>query len=153
MISTTTAVPICSSEMTRTQITSTETKGDGTFEETGIASGLALSADGKEMSSMGVAVGDYDQDGLQDIFVTTFADDNYVLFHNDGEGFFSDVSYPSGVGEPTIPYLGWGTFFLDYDNDGRLDLFCANGHVYPEVDGVLQETLPPADATVSEPRQ
>ena len=114
-------------------------KGDGTFQETGIASGVALSADGKEMSSMGIAVGDYDQDGLSDIFVTTFADDNYVLFHNDGEGFFSDVSYPTGVGEATIPYLGWGTFFLDYDNDGHLDLFCANGHVYPEVDGVLQE--------------
>jgi hypothetical protein len=91
------------------------------------------------MSSMGVAVGDYDHDGLMDIFVTTFAMDNYVLFHNDGKGFFTDVSYPSGVGEPTVPYLGWGTFFFDADNDGHLDLFCANGHVYPEVEGVLRE--------------
>lgn len=114
-------------------------KGDGTFEESGVAAGLAFSGDGKEMSSMGVAVGDYDRDGRMDIFVTTFADDNYVLFHNDGDGFFTDVSYPSGVGEPTVPYLGWGTFFFDYDNDGHLDLFCANGHVYPEVDGVLRE--------------
>jgi hypothetical protein len=114
-------------------------KGDGTFEESGVAAGLAFSGDGKEMSSMGVAVGDYDRDGRMDLFVTTFADDNYVLFHNDGDGFFTDVSYPSGVGEPTVPYLGWGTFFFDYDNDGHIDLFCANGHVYPEVDGVLRE--------------
>ena len=114
---------------------------DGTFEEMGVRSGVALNVDGKEMSSMGVAVGDYDHDGLMDLFVTTFAADNYVLFHNDGKGFFSDVSFESGVGEPTVPYLGWATGFLDYDNDGHLDLFCANGHVYPEVTGVLQETF------------
>jgi hypothetical protein len=115
-------------------------KRNGTFEETGVAAGVAYSSNGKEMSSMGVAVGDYDRDGLMDIFVTTFANDNYVLFHNDGDGFFTDVSYPSGVGEATIPYLGWGTCFLDYDNDGFSDLFMANGHVYPEVDGALRET-------------
>lgn len=109
-------------------------KGDGTFDEVGVQSGVAYSADGKEMSSMGVAVGDYDHDGNMDIFITTFANDNYVLFHNDGGGIFSDVSYPSGVGEATIPYLGWATFFLDYDNDGHPDLLCANGHVYPEMD-------------------
>jgi hypothetical protein len=116
-------------------------KGDGTFKETGVAAGVAYSADGKEMSSMGVAVGDYDRDGLMDLFITTFADDNYVLFHNDGDGLFTDVSYPSGVGEPTVPYLGWATFFFDYDNDGYPDLFCANGHVYPEVDGKIRETF------------
>jgi len=115
-------------------------KGDGTFEEAGIAAGVAFSGDGKEMSSMGLAAGDYDADGLMDLFVTTFANDNYILFHNDGGGFFTDVSYPAGVGEPTVPFLGWATFFFDYDNDGRPDLFCANGHVYPEVDGVLKET-------------
>ncbi len=115
-------------------------KRDGTFEEAGTTSGLAYSADGKEMSSMGVAVGDYDHDGWMDVFVTTFAGDNYVLFHNDGAGFFTDVSFPAGVGEPTVPYLGWATAFLDYDNDGHLDLFCANGHVYPEVDGRIRET-------------
>jgi hypothetical protein len=114
-------------------------KGDGTFEETGIQSGVAMNADGKEMSSMGVAVGDYDHDGRMDLFVTTFANDNYVLFHNDGRGFFTDVSYPSGVGEPTIPWLGWTTFFLDHDNDGWTDLFAANGHVYPEIDGKIAE--------------
>ncbi len=115
-------------------------KGDGTFEETGVASGLAFSGDGQAMSSMGVAAGDYDGDGRTDLFVTTFANDHYVLFHNDGGGFFTDVSYPAGVGEATIPFLGWGTFFLDYDNDGRKDLFAANGHVYPEVDGAIGET-------------
>jgi enediyne biosynthesis protein E4 len=114
-------------------------KRDGTFEEVGIASGVAFSADGKEMSSMGIAVGDYDRDGNMDIFVTTFANDNYVLFHNDGGGLFSDVSFQSGVGQATVPYLGWATFFFDYDNDGLLDLFCANGHVFPEVDGKIAE--------------
>lgn len=114
---------------------------DGTFTENGIASGVALSGDGKELSSMGIAVADYDHDGWMDLFVTTFAGDNYVLFHNDGDGFFSDVSYPSGIGEPTVPYLGWAAMFLDFDNDGHPDLFCANGHVFPEVDGKLTETF------------
>ncbi len=111
--------------------------GDGTFEESAVAAGVAYNADGKEMSSMGVAVGDYDNDGRTDLFVTTFANDNYVLYHNDGKGLFSDVSFPSGVGEATISYLGWGAFFLDYDNDGWKDLLAANGHVYPEVEGHL----------------
>jgi len=115
-------------------------KGDGTFEEIGIQAGLAMNADGKEMSSMGVAVGDYDNDGRMDLFVTTFANDNYVLFHNQGGGFFEDQSYQSGIAEPTIPHLGWATFFLDYDNDGLKDLFAANGHVYPEVDGKIAES-------------
>ena len=114
-------------------------KRNGTFEETGVASGIAFSGDGKAMSSMGVAVADYDRDGLVDVFITTFANDNYVLFHNDGSGFFTDVSYASGIGEPTVPHLGWGTFFFDYDNDGHADLFCANGHVYPEVESKVRE--------------
>ncbi|MCU1260417.1 MAG: ASPIC/UnbV [Bryobacterales bacterium] len=115
-------------------------KGDGTFEEIGVQAGVALNADGKEMSSMGVAVGDYDNDGRMDLFVTTFANDNYVLFHNEGGGFFADQSYQSGIAEATIPHLGWATFFLDYDNDGHKDLFAANGHVFPEVDGKIAET-------------
>jgi hypothetical protein len=115
-------------------------KGDGTFEELGIPSGLAYNSDGKEMSSMGVAVGDYDNDGKPDLFVTTFANDNYVLFHNEGKGAFADLSYPSQIAEKTIPYLGWATFFLDYDNDGWKDLFDASGHVYPQMDGRSRET-------------
>ncbi|MDQ6664282.1 MAG: CRTAC1 family protein, partial [Acidobacteriota bacterium] len=106
----------------------------------GVQAGVGMNADGKEMSSMGVAVGDYDNDGRMDLFVTTFANDNYVLFHNEGGGFFADQSYQSGIAEATIPHLGWATFFLDYDNDGRKDLFAANGHVYPEVDGKISET-------------
>src|SRR6058998_2764636 len=83
---------------------------------------------------MGVAVGDYDNDGRDDIHITNFADDSNVLYHNDDGRNFSDVTFPAGVGEDSIPFLGWGTNFLDYDNDGWLDLFVANGHVYPAVD-------------------
>jgi hypothetical protein len=116
-------------------------QGDGTFQESAMAAGVAYNSDGKEMSSMGVAVGDYDNDGRTDLFVTTFANDNYVLFHNDGKGLFSDMSFQSGIGESTVSFLGWGTFFLDYDNDGFKDLFAANGHVYPEVDGKLNREV------------
>ena len=115
-------------------------KGDGTFEEVGVSSGVAYNSDGKEMSSMGVAAGDYDNDGRTDLFVTTFANDNYVLYHNDGKGAFSDVSFQSGIGERTIPYLGWATFFFDYNNDGWKDLFNANGHVYPEMGDKSKES-------------
>jgi len=115
-------------------------QGDGSFTGQGVVSGLGYSGDGKVFSDMGVAAGDYDNDSLTDLFITTFADDNYALFHNDGGGFFTDVSYPSGLGEPTIPWLGWATFFFDYDHDGRRDLFAANGHVYPEIDGVDGES-------------
>jgi hypothetical protein len=110
-------------------------RGDGTFEELGVAAGVAYNSDGKEMSSMGVAAGDYDNDGRPDLFVTTFANDNYVLFHNEGKGLFADLSYQSGIAELTIPNLGWATFFADFDNDGLKDVFDANGHVYPEIDG------------------
>ncbi len=115
-------------------------KGNGTFEEIAVTGGVAYNPDGKEHSGMGVAAGDYDNDGLMDLFVTTFANDNYALYHNDGRNFFTDVSYPSGVGEATIRWLGWGTFFFDYNNDGSKDLFCINGHVYPEIDGRIKQT-------------
>jgi hypothetical protein len=81
-----------------------------------------------------VAVGDYDADGLMDFYVTNFSDDTNTLYHNDGRGNFTDMTFQRGHGEPTLPYLGWGTAFFDFDNDGDLDLFAANGHVYPEVD-------------------
>ena len=109
-------------------------KGNGTFEEMGIPVGLAYNGEGEEQSNMGIAVGDYDNDGWTDLFVTTFAHDSKTLFHNDGKGIFTDVSYPSGLGEATIPYLGMATFFMDYNNDGLKDLFIVNGHLYPEVD-------------------
>jgi hypothetical protein len=109
-------------------------KGDGTFEETGYPSGVALNENGREQAGMGLAVGDYDNDGRVDFHITNFSDDSNVLYHNDGEGNFTDVTFPAGLGEVTIPFLGWGTDFLDYDNDGWKDLFVANGHVYPTVD-------------------
>ena len=109
-------------------------RGDGTFEDVSFASGAALNEAGQEQAHMGVAVGDYDNDGKPDVHITNFADDYNVLYHNEGGGLFTDVSFPSGVGRPSIPFLGWGTDFLDYDNDGWNDLFVANGHVYPMVD-------------------
>jgi hypothetical protein len=83
---------------------------------------------------MGVAVGDYDNDGRSDLHVTNFADDFNVLYHNVGAGSFADVSFVSGIARVSIPFLGWGTGFLDYDNDGWLDLVVVNGHVYPAAD-------------------
>src|ERR1043166_6779008 len=109
-------------------------KGDGTFEETGYPSGVALNENGREQAGMGLAIGDYDNDGRVDFHITNFSDDSNVLYHNDGETNFTDVTFQAGLGEISIPFLGWGTSFLDYDNDGWLDLFVVNGHVYPQVD-------------------
>jgi hypothetical protein len=109
-------------------------KGDGTFAETGYPSGVALNENGREQAGMGLAVGDYDNDGRIDFHITNFSDDSNVLYHNDGEGNFSDVTFLAGLGEVTLPFLGWGTAFMDYDNDGWKDLLVANGHVYPTVD-------------------
>jgi len=107
---------------------------DGTFEDVSYASGFALSEEGRAQASMGIAVGDYNRDGKLDLFVTTFSDDNKTLYRNDGDAAFTDVSFHAGIGMPTIPFLSWGTGFLDFDNDGLLDLFIANGHVYPIAD-------------------
>ena len=109
-------------------------KGDGTFEEVGYPSGVALNENGREQAGMGLAIGDYDNDGRVDFHITNFSDDSNVLYHNDGDGNFTDVTFQAGLGEVTIPFLGWGTSFLDFDNDGWLDLFVVNGHVYPAVD-------------------
>jgi hypothetical protein len=109
-------------------------KGDGTFEEVGYPSGVALNENGREQAGMGLAIGDYDNDGRVDFHITNFSDDSNVLYRNDGEGNFTDVTFQAGLGELTIPFLGWGTSFLDYDNDGWLDVFVVNGHVYPAVD-------------------
>jgi enediyne biosynthesis protein E4 len=109
-------------------------KGHGTFEDVSYVSGYALNEDGRETASMGIASGDYRNNGMLDICHTTFSDDYKPLYRNDGDANFTDVAYELGLAEPTIPFLGWGTEFLDYDNDGWLDLIFANGHVYPEVD-------------------
>jgi enediyne biosynthesis protein E4 len=109
-------------------------RGDGTFEDASYSSGFAFNGDGREIGSMGIAAGDYENNGLVDFFVTDFADDYDVLYHNDGGASFTDMSYKAGVAQITIPFVGWGDGFIDYDNDGWLDLFTVNGHVYPQVD-------------------
>jgi enediyne biosynthesis protein E4 len=109
-------------------------KGNGTFEEVGYPSGVALNENGREQAGMGLAIGDYDNDGRVDFHITNFSDDSNVLYHNDGEGNFTDLTFQAGLGEVTVPFLGWGTSFVDFDNDCWLDLFVANGHVYPAVD-------------------
>jgi hypothetical protein len=109
-------------------------KGDGTFEETGYPSGIALNENGREQAGMGLGVGDYDNDGRVDFHITNFSDDSNVLYRNDGDANFTDVSFQAGIGETTIPFLGWGTSFIDFDNDGWQDILVANGHVYPAVD-------------------
>lgn len=109
-------------------------KGNGTFEEIGYPSGVALNENGREQAGMGLAVGDYDNDGRIDFHITNFSDDSNVLYHNDGDNNFTDLTFQAGLGEVSIPFLGWGTSFIDYDNDGWLDLFVVNGHVYPAVD-------------------
>jgi enediyne biosynthesis protein E4 len=109
-------------------------KGNGTFEDASYVSGYALNENGSETASMGIAVGDYRNNGQLDLYNTVFSDDYNPLYRNEGDANFTDVSYRMGIAEVTIPFLGWGTGFLDYDNDGWKDLFVANGHVYPEVD-------------------
>ena len=109
-------------------------KGDGTFEDVSYASGYALNEAGRETASMGIAVGDYENTGMLDIFNTTFSDDYKPLYHNEGDANLTDVSYHVGLGEVTVPFLSWGDAFLDYDNDGWKDLLMSDGHVYPQAD-------------------
>src|SRR3984893_2941731 len=108
-------------------------KGDGTFEDASYVSGFALNKDGREIASMGLAVGDYRNNGLLDLLVTGFSDDYKVLYRNDVDVSFSDVSDQVGIAQVPVPFLGWGAGLIDYDNDGWKDIFMVNGHVYPEV--------------------
>ena len=109
-------------------------KGNGTFEDDSYASGFALNREGRETATMGVAVGDYQNNGRLDIVTTDFSDDYKVLYHDDGDADYTDVSYQMGIAQEGIPFLGWGVGFIDYDNDGWKDLMMVNGHVYPAVD-------------------
>ena len=109
-------------------------KGDGTFDDQSFVSGYAFNQAGREVSNMGIAAGDYENNGHIDLVNTDFSDDYDVVFHNDGEGLFEDFSYKSLVAAPTIPFVGFGDGFLDYDNDGWKDLLIVNGHVYPQVE-------------------
>jgi len=110
--------------------------GNGVFREGGLLSGAAVDANGKARAGMGIAVGDYDNDGKLDLSVSNFSEEANALFHNRGSGTFSDQAAIAGIATLTLPRLGWGTFFADFDNDGWKDLFVANGHVYPQVDSV-----------------
>ena len=116
-------------------------KGNGTFEEIGFPAGTAVNENGSEQGSMGVTAGDYDHDGKLDIFITNFADEYNTLYHNDGKNSFTDISYAAKVAPVSLPLVGWGTKFFDYDNDGWVDLFVANGHVYPQLPGYRQPRL------------
>jgi hypothetical protein len=109
-------------------------KSDGTFEDVSYASGFALNEAGREVASMGIAVGDYENNGMLDVFDTAFSDDYKPLYHNEGDANFTDISYHLGLAEISVPFLGWGDAFFDYDNDGWKDLLWANGHVYPQAD-------------------
>src|SRR4051812_9311967 len=107
---------------------------NGKFEDVSYVSGFALTDNGLAQASMGIAAGDYNRDGRLDFYVTAFSDDFNTLYRNDGNVSFSEVGFQASVSNITIPFLGWGTGFLDFDNDGLLDLFVANGHIYRWVD-------------------
>ncbi|HUD12658.1 MAG TPA: CRTAC1 family protein [Terracidiphilus sp.] len=124
-------------------------KGDGTFQDQSYISGFAFNNEGREIASMGLAVGDYMNNGLVDLLVTDFSDDYKALYHNDGVPYgqsvpageandgevgFTDVASQAGITQRSIPFVGWGAGFLDYDNDGWKDIMMVNGHVYPQVD-------------------
>jgi hypothetical protein len=109
---------------------------DGTFDEVGMLAGVALGDDGQELGSMGVDFADYDHDGKLDLFVTNYTDQINNLYRNLGGGNFSDMSWPAKVGQPSYRYVKWGAGFVDFDNDGWVDIFVNNGHVYPQVDAI-----------------
>lgn len=111
-------------------------EANGKFPEIGLESGAAVSGDGSEQGSMGVAVGDYLHTGHFSIFVTNFVDEPNTLYRNDGDYNFTDVSFNAKIAQASRPYVGWGTAFFDLDNDTWLDLFVVNGHVYPQMDQI-----------------
>jgi enediyne biosynthesis protein E4 len=108
--------------------------GDGTFEDQSFYSGFALNQNGLEQAGMGLAIGDYLNNGLIDLYTGTFSDDYKPLFRNKGDAAFTEISPRIGIAAPTYPFLTWATEFIDYDNDGWKDIFLVNGHVYPTVD-------------------
>src|SRR5580698_10351846 len=111
-------------------------KRDGTFEDVGLLSGVALSGDGLQQGSMGVTWGDYLHEGRLSMLVTNFVEQGSALYHNAGNDSFADVSVRAKIVKPTYPLVSWGTSFFDMDNDGWLDIFIASGHVYPQADSV-----------------
>ena len=110
-------------------------RNDGNWQLAEVAAfaGAAYSEDGRAQAGMGVAAGDYDNDGDLDLYMTHFSDDVNTLYQNQEDGQFVDFTAAAGLGGEVRPYLGWSTGFFDYDNDGWLDLFAVNGHIYPQV--------------------
>ncbi|MBV9482899.1 MAG: CRTAC1 family protein [Acidobacteria bacterium] len=111
-------------------------KHDGTFEERGVAAGIAFSEDGVARAGMGVDAADYDRSGHPSILITNFANQMISLYHNEGNGLFVDEAPRSEVGHATLVTLGFGCFFFDYDNDGWMDIFVADGHIENEIERV-----------------
>ena len=111
-------------------------EGNGKFKDIGLESGTAVSDDGSEQASMGIAIGDYNHTGRPSLYVTNFSDENDLLYRNEGGWDFKEVSYAAGVALPSLPWVKWGTAFADMDNDGWLDLIAVTGHVYPQVDSL-----------------
>ena len=111
-------------------------EGNGRFKEIGYDAGIAVNEDGVEQANMGLALGDYMNDGLMSIAISHFSDEYAVLYRNDGGLSFSDVSRKAGIARESVPFVGWGDAFIDLDNTGWQDLVLVNGHVYPQVDSV-----------------
>jgi hypothetical protein len=111
--------------------------GDGTFTDIAVMAGVAYNGEGDEQAGMGIDAGDFDNDGDMDIQKTNFFREGDTLYRNEGDNRFSDVTVQAGLTAPTLSFLAWGTKFADFDHDGDLDIFVANGHVYPQVDRVL----------------
>lgn len=110
--------------------------GHGHFDEIALQAGVSFDEDGKEQANMGVTAGDYLHTGRQSIYSTTFSDEEKPLYRNDGNWEFKEVAVRSGLSNTSLPLLGWGTSFADFDNDGWLDLMTVYGHVYPQADSI-----------------
>jgi enediyne biosynthesis protein E4 len=137
--------------------------GDGTFTDLGVQAGVAYSAEGQEQAGMGTDMGDYDNDGWPDLLKGNFSDDTKNLYHNNGDGTFTDLTYGAGLGDVGWLFTTFGAKFLDYDNDGWKDIFLANGQVFPQIDryqtgityaerNLLFHNLGPSVGAVSERR-
>ena len=109
-------------------------KGDGTFEDIGVMSGAGYDENGKTFAGMGVDAADYDNDGRPDVFITTLSNETYPLYRNNGDLSFTWMTNSSAVGQISLPYSGWGTRFVDVDNDGLRDIFVAQGHVLDTIE-------------------
>ena len=111
-------------------------QGDGTFREEGVPRGVAYNGDGIANGSMGIDAGDYDNDGDIDLWVSNFALEANCLMQNDGDGYFEDVTFDTNLADPSFYALGFGTRFIDFDNDGWLDLLVGNGHIWDNVEQI-----------------